>query len=39
MSGTSAAFEAWTARARAVRTEDEIARRGMQLKHVGTEHV
>ena len=37
MSGTSAAFDAWTARARAVRIEDEIARRGIQLKARGTE--
>jgi DNA primase len=39
MSGSSAAFEAWTARARTVRIEDETARRGIKLKRVGAEQV
>jgi putative DNA primase/helicase len=34
-----AAFEQWTETARAVRIEDEIERRGIKLKRVGTEHV
>jgi DNA primase len=40
MSGLrSAALEAWSAKARAVRIEDEIARRGIKLKRTGIEHV
>jgi hypothetical protein len=40
MTGTrSAAFEAWSAQARAVQVEDEIARRGIKLKRTGMEHV
>ncbi len=35
----SAAFEAWSAKARGVRIEDEIARRGIKLKRTGVEHV
>jgi Protein of unknown function (DUF3631)/CHC2 zinc finger len=34
-----AAFDDWTARARAVRIEREIERRGIVLKRVGVEHV
>jgi hypothetical protein len=40
MSGMeSAAFEAWIAKARAIRIEDQIARRSINLKRIGMEHV
>jgi len=35
----NSAYEAWVERARAVPIETEIARRGIQLKRVGAEHV
>jgi DNA primase len=35
----SAAFEAWSAKARAIRIDDEVTRRGIKLKRTGIEHV